>query len=441
MKTPRVLGALVAASLIGTACTGGSSQRTVRSPTPTAVSPSPRLSPTPNAEDQRPPCRRPKNKETKAKPARKRQLPAALEKVAKQVEDVRGLMFRRPVNPRAVTREEINKQLGAGIEEGFPRGVARRQQRAWATIGAVPPGTDLREAFKEFSGSAIVGFYDTDDKRLVYIGTESPSPLQRKVLAHELTHALDDQHFKIDRLDDLDSACRDEEGLAYLSLVEGSAESTSQRWASENLTPSEIAQMQVEESSQGGGVPSSVPPFFLQLIIFPYPNGTAFVSELLARGGTKALDEAFRDPPVSTEQILHPEKYPDDAPQDVSVPDLKLKLGPKWKDLEFEDVGEGWLHILLDLRVGPEQSDQAAEGWDGGQYRAWSDGKDTAVVMDTVWDSEKDAEEFAEAMKQWLASRVGDVLTVRKTRVRMVFASDRETLADLRKAAQSSPLH
>ncbi|HEX2089132.1 MAG TPA: hypothetical protein VHI54_04240 [Actinomycetota bacterium] len=436
---PRRVAVLIVAALVAGSCTGAPDTRTGRSPSPAGRSPSPQASPRANPADDRAPCRRPKNEKTKPKPLKKRPLPPVLREVAQEVQDIRGLRFRRPINPRAVSREEMNRLLGEGVDEGLPRGRARRLQRAWATIGAIPRGTDLREAFKDFGASSIVGFYDTDDQRLVYVGTESPSPLQRTVLAHELTHALDDQHFNLDRLDDLDAKCRDEAGMAYLSLVEGSAEVISGTWASENLTAGEFADMQAEQAAQGG-LPSTVPPFFLQMIIFPYPNGTAFVSEVVDRGGTKALNTAFRNPPLSTEQILHPEKYPEDRPRAIDVPDVASKLGAKWKDLEFEEVGEGWLHILLDLRIGPEQSEQASEGWDGGEYRAWSRGKDTAIILDTVWDSEEDAEQFAEAMDDWLGERVGDVLPPQGSRVRVLFASDKPTLTLLRRAAASSPV-
>ena len=336
-----------------------------------------------------------------------------------------------------MTREEIGELFAKGLDDALPRSESKRVQRAWATIGAIPRGTNLRKALAEFGATAVGGFYDTVDKRLVFIGTDSPSPLSRQILAHELTHALDDQHFAIDRLDKLNSECRDELALAYLSLLEGSAEVTSGRWAAEYLTPGEMAEAFGEQGS--GGVPASVPPFFTQLLLFPYPNGTEFVSQLLDEGGTKALNEAFRNPPRSTEQILHPDKYPKDEPRRIDVPNVGAELGRGWKDLYFEDVGEGWLHIMFDLRIGPEQARDASEGWDGAQYRAWARGNDTAIVLDTVWDREEDAEQFAEAMNEWIGHRAGSVLPG-KTRVRVLFASDEETLTLLLRAVASSPV-
>jgi hypothetical protein len=146
------------------------------------------------------------------------------------------------------------------------------------------------------------------------------------------------------------------------------------------------------------------------------------------------VDGAFQDPPASTEQILHPEKYPDDAPQVVNVQDLSAALGAGWSDLDFQDVGEGWLRLMLQLRLDQGEADDAAEGWDGGQYRAWSDGARVAVVLDSVWDTEAEANEFAGSMESWLGTQPAAVLASGAS-VRVLFASDSQTLALLRTAA------
>jgi hypothetical protein len=142
--------------------------------------------------------------------------------------------------------------------------------------------------------------------------------------------------------------------------------------------------------------------------------------------------------PVSTEQVMHPERYPNDAPTPVNVGDLRPKLGPGWTDLDVMSVGEAFLSIMLGLRLPRITSDAAAAGWDGGVYRAWSDGDHVALVLSTVWDGPRDAAEFASAMRQWLGSREGrsaSVLPVEGQRARVLFASDPATLTSLESAA------
>jgi hypothetical protein len=246
-----------------------------------------------------------------------------------------------------------------------------------------------------------------------------------------MTHALQDQNFGLSKIDQFDRTCHDERLEAFLSLAEGDATETQILWARQNLSDAEIAKLQSEASSFPPP-PASVPPFLQNFLTFPYPSGQAFVESLLASGGEAAVDRAFRNPPASTEQILHPTKYPSDQPVEVNVPNFGPKLGPGWKDLEFEDVGEGWFRVMLELRLSASSADAAAAGWDGGQYRAWSDDQGhVAVVMDTVWDSEADAQEFARNMGTWAGDQQAIVMPASGTRVRVLFATDQPTLTRL----------
>ena len=146
------------------------------------------------------------------------------------------------------------------------------------------------------------------------------------------------------------------------------------------------------------------------------------------------MDAAFRNPPVSTEQVLHPEKYPDDRPQAVQIPDLSSRLGTGWSLLEQEDVGEGWLLMLLGLRLSTDESKAAAAGWDGGLLRSWSKGSQTAVLIQTVLDTERDAQEFAAAMAEWIGGHAAEARRTGET-VRVFFGSDRATLREIEAAA------
>src|SRR5207244_3034581 len=104
---------------------------------------------------------------------------------------------------------------------------------------------------------------------------------------------------------------------------------------------------------QPGVVPRGVPPFVLNMMDWPYIAGPRFIATLYGRGGTASVNRALRDLPASTEQVMHPSRYPDDRPQPVDVPDLGPKLGPKWRDLDVQEVGEAWLADLLGLRLDP----------------------------------------------------------------------------------------
>jgi len=383
----------------------------------TSLCPAPSPSPSPSPSHRAAPI------------AKEPSLPPTIADVAGQVEQARGVKFVHPITPEPVTQQRIGQLLTAGTQDEFPADMAARRGRAWGTIGAIPAGTDLNKAVNDFGTSQTIGFYDTQTHRLVFVGTTLPTPLERVTLAHELTHALDDQRFGLSRLNTLGRLCRDDRSDAFLSLAEGDAVETSVQWARKFLTPDELALLQQEANDQPQP-PSSVPSFVEQETLFPYPNGQAFVEALLARGGTAAVNAAFRHPPVSTEQILHPEKYPGDLPQDVEVPDLAAKLGKGWSSLDVEDTGEGWLRTLLALRLPQGAAVAGAAGWDGGQYRAWWHGSETAVLLRTVWDSAPEAGEFGSAMNRWLGDQVGSVRQAGAS-VAVEFGSDAAALAAL----------
>ena len=162
--------------------------------------------------------------------------------------------------------------------------------------------------------------------------------------------------------------------------------------------------------------------------------GPSFIQALQARGGEAAVNEALRNPPVSTEQVLHPAKYPNDPPVPVEVPDLSSTLGTGWSDLDLSDVGEEFLLALLALHLPRSDAARAAAGWDGGRYRAWSDGSRTAVVLTTRWETPKDASEFAAAMDRWKQS-LPAVVEPQAREVRVLFGSDATALQELRLAA------
>ncbi len=417
----------VALGVLASGCTHGSGPpAALGTPTPpsqSAVSPQP-IQPASL-------CRHPKTPERPGPTSGT--LPPPISDVAGQVEEIRELRFVRPVVPEAVSQAGVAQLLQGSLDHSFPEEMESRRGKAWAAIGVIPPGTDLRQAIVDYAQTQIIGFYDTESHRLVFVGSSHPDPFERMTLAHELTHALDDQAFGLGRLDRLQNACQDELLDAFVALAEGDAVETQLAWARRFLSPDE-KQALIKEQSGFVGPPASVPPFLVDVLQFPYTYGRSFIEALLARGGEAAVNDAFRHPPTSTEQILHPSKYPNDQPQNVPVPELREKLGGPWADIDDAPVGEGWLRTMLSLRLSDDDAATAAAGWDGGQYRAWNRGDETAVLLETVWDGDGEARQFASAMGRWIEGQEATVER-RGNHVAVLFGSDHPALEDLERAA------
>ena len=432
MSARRLKAALLGVAFLAVACTGGSWGSGRISPTalPSTTNPPLSLPTTPAAAD--PLCRARPTPSRPAAAAPAGSLPTVIAQVARQVEQVRNLTFLRPVPAEPVSSGRMAQLLGQNAKAGTPKAEVARTGKAWATIGAIPRGTDLYKALVDFDTSQVIGFYDPEAHRLVFIGSASPTPFQRFTLAHELTHALDDQRFDLTHLDKL-QMCRDDEQGAYIALAEGDAVFTSVAWARQDLAPQELAQLQ-RDAESAPSPPQSVPMFLVDLLGWPYEAGPPFIQALLQRGGAAAVNQAFRHPPASTEQVLHPERFPSDRPVPVEVPNLATRLGTRWKEIEIEQVGEAWLQILFAQHMSTSDAEAATDHWGGGQYRAWSDGPHTVVLMDTVWDGTASAARFASGMRRWLGDRsTAVVVRTGPASVRVLFASDGATLASARR--------
>ncbi len=424
----RRAAALVAAALVCAACTLTVGPGAIDgSPSPRAT-PSQQPSPVPTgrgsaAAAMRALCVAPKN--GSKKPVRPGTTPDAIAQVEHEVEAVRGFTYDHPVAVDPITQAQMDAKLTRSFDDTYPADLYDRRTLAWRTIGVIGPQQDLRRALLAFQTGQVIGFYDPENGQLVYIGDTSLDLNERFVLAHELTHAIDDQHFDLTRIDPLAAHCQDERFQAALGAVEGSA----QYFATQVIT-------RFPGGDLGGGEQPSlagIPPFLVAMELWPYTAGQAFMTAMDQRGGTAQIDQALQHLPVSTEQVIHPERYPSDVPTPLDVSDRSAELGKGWHDLDVMQVGEEFLRAMLALRLDDATASDAAAGWDGGLYRAWSDGTHTAVVLATAWESPEDAQAFAGAAQDWLdaGDTPGAVQEAGATRVNLVFSGDPTALETL----------
>jgi hypothetical protein len=338
---------------------------------------------------------------------------AAAQAVQEAVAELRGLRFRRRVPVTVESPARLARRLLRVLEEETDRGELVRQGRALELLGQLPPGTDLPRLLEGVQAESVLGFYlpGRPPKGGLYVrSARGVDPYARVVLAHELTHAVTDQHFDLTRADRLEAATgREDELAAYSGLVEGDATLTMQRYLAERLTPAEQLDAGLVASSQRTPIRDAAPPVIRESLLFPYQEGLRFVRRLYQEGGWAAVNRAYRDPPTSTEQLLHPERYlrDRDRPQAVAVPDLSGRLGAGWQSSAQLGFGELDARLLLQEELPVTAAEAAAAGWDGGRLRTFQRGPRTALVLRTVWDSAAEAGQFCTAMRRWAGARFG----------------------------------
>lgn len=340
-------------------------------------------------------------------------LQVVVSEVAAEVERIRGLRFKTPVSMEivdgATARAQFKAKITAGTEEQ-----ARHAQNAYVHLGLVPPGTDLLRNYLDQAESDVLGFYDHREKKL-YLLSHVPASEVRGVVAHELTHALEDQHFDFEAVSRL-SGGNDDHATAISSLIEGSAmmvQVTYGRYHASESAAEEAEQGELKRANRLRGAPS----FVQQSVILPYLLGFSFV----LRGRpwnfgegvpVRDLAEAYANPPRSTTQILHPEQYwwgkwrtQPDPPQ---LPDLSPVLGPGWKKAAEGSIGELGLAVLtgskldvasIEALLPSRWTNEAASGTTGDVFHHYVDGTQTATVLLTRWETSRDVDQFDRTLR------------------------------------------
>ena len=337
----------------------------------------------------------------------------AIRAVQRDVAELRDLEFERRVPVTVESPDKLAKRLLRAVAEETDADELRRQGRAMELLGELPPGTDLPRLINRVQAESVLGFYlpGRPPKGGLYVrSTRGLDPYARIILAHELTHAVTDQRFDLTRADRLAAATASEDELAaYSGLVEGDATLTMQRYLAERLTPAEQASAGVAAATERTPARDAAPAVIRESMLFPYQEGLRFVRTLYQQGGWAAVNRAYRDPPTSTEQLLHPERYlgDRDRPQKVDVPDLSGRLGGGWRSGIELSFGELDARLLLQGELAVTAAEVAAAGWDGGRLRTFQRGDRTALALRTVWDSTAEATQFCNAMRGWATGRFG----------------------------------
>ncbi len=352
-------------------------------------------------------------------------IAAQMDEIERQVIRIRGLQPRSPLHRELLTTSQLHQKIIDDFLKDYTPTEVEKDVTTLSLFGLLPRNFDLYTLLRDLYTEQIAGFYDDETKTMYVIQDEAFRGPQRSTYAHEYTHALQDQTFDFrGGLKMTDETCeqQSEYCAAVQSLIEGDASLTEQFWLLNAASPEDRRQIQEFYQNYQSPVFDTTPEFLQQDFLFPYRQGLDFVLYLYQKGRWDAINAAFKHPPLSTEQILHPEKYPDDAPLEVNVPDLSPVL--TGYDLYDEgEIGEWYLYLILAYaekqawRLSEKIAAQAAAGWGGDVYQVWRDPQngETLLLVNIRWDSENDAQEFYNAFQQYGVQRWGQPLSATTT--------------------------
>lgn len=325
---------------------------------------------------------------------------------------LRGLEPLATITPVVLSRDTLRDRLAAEMAETTPE-AARADVLELSAFDFMEPDYDLAAAQLELQGDGILGYYDPDTAEFVVVndGALLDAPAQW-THAHEYVHALQDQHYDLGAL--TDDTVNSEFQAAVRALAEGEAELVQYLYLTEGsfFSDEETTAIIADAAAAGRDDLDNYPPVLISSLVFPYSSGSRFVEALYNEGGFAAIDAAWLDPPRSTEQILHPERYlAGDAPQIVALNPLTDTLGVGWEQIADDILGEFFLREYLDQQLATSAAERLAEGWGGDRYAVYWNETTGGLVMALrlVWDTAEDAAEFAATYPDYPAGLFGVV--------------------------------
>jgi hypothetical protein len=331
------------------------------------------------------------------------------------VEGERGLDFERPVRVEFLSDRAFKRRLHGDRElTKQDRADIRRTEGQFRALGLAEGDFSLLEAEETYDDDFTVGFYDIEREALVVRGRSLDDIETRVTVVHELVHALQDQHFDLDRLYEKASTSGETFGLD--ALVEGDATAVEEAYLG---TLSATEQDEYYGMTPDGGLPPEEPlsadvPAALSLFYdAPYTLGLSFVWLLDADGGTEARDAAFRKGVRSDEQVIDPVAWRQ-RQRPVKVPTPKLRSGER-RSGESDEFGALSLYLLLASRLDARTALEAATGWGGDRFAGFRrDGKE-CIRVSVRGDTDGDTDEIAAALEAWALTRPDGSAEVQRT--------------------------
>jgi hypothetical protein len=395
---------------------------------------------------------------------------ALAEKVMEDVAAIRGREFRTGIAVSDQSQEEFEAYIAKEMDRSLPPERASVYGRVVKKLGLFngPLIEDAGALMTFLATSQAAAYYDPDESAFHVLVGDVPIGMLAPIYAHELYHGLQDQYFDLDAyvLDGIEDGLDDDEMLARQAVVEGEATYVMTLWLMREMTGTVPGGLALELAVRAqalldsaalrelavsgvvpGGLPEGmaaaitamddIPQFMMETLLGVYLKGMGFVHQVVKQGWDRA-DDMYTDPPRSSEQILHPEKWllQRDDPVTIELPDpATADVLDGWTLLDSNVLGEFQLRIIFNEYEMSDRSTAAAAGWDGDRFAVFERGDELLLLLYTAWDSADEAAEFAGAYQALLERKYpggneATAVSVRSSDVLVVEGGSRERTAD-----------
>lgn len=361
-----------------------------------------------------------------------------IETLKKEVESIRNLKFRMKIKIENVSQNKISEIMKSEIERKFTQNKLENYEAVLKSFYLIPKKSNLKNLVENMMNSQVAGVYDPKEKKMYILQSFSEAEedeffdlsqamnLGDIFIVHELTHAITDQNFNLEKslnLEDLENEDRQTAGLA---VAEGDATLVMMKYIAKTMNLgsediSNITELMGDVNFYNEFLGETFPRILRETLLFAYTEGLKFINFISKGKDWKKVDNLYRNPPQSTEEIIHPEKYinQNDKPKEVKIEWDELK-----KDGAVEKLWEGtWGElstriILKEWGVEQNRANVSSAGWGGDRYIVYKDRTgETLFIWKTLWDTEKDAKEFEESLsfkKEVSVNRKGNEIVVKK---------------------------
>ena len=351
------------------------------------------------------------------------------DQVEEGIQQLRQLKFKAPVPLVLETQDEAEAQMERELEREYTDDQIAADGAAGALVGLYPAGIDLKQQQLKLLRSQVIGFYDPHEHEMVlvegaadigFFDRAAEFMVQRDlvgemILAHELTHALQDQNFDLgNRLEALKDD--DDRGLALQAVAEGDATVAGMAYVAGSMNDAALDTITVQLdklpkifASETPGTPRGLG----APLLFQYSAGVRFVAEAYRRGGWTAVDALYAKPPESTHEIIHPEDY-----FDHPEPPLKISIGgyqpvmAAWKKVDETTYGELLLRVILERDIDRHPAEdpariKLARRWTGDRFVVLQDERAISVIGIIAFTDSGAAAQFAIAYASLLDRLLG----------------------------------